>query len=59
MNEEGSEESVSMCDGGGIMSFQRKMGLPDSIAKGLSPEEEREALLVLEEETQGTFSEHE
>ena len=38
-NEEGDEESVSMCDGGGAMIFQRKVELPEPIAKGMSPEQ--------------------
>ena len=37
-NEEGNEESVSMCDGGGTMVFQRKVEPPDPIARGMSPE---------------------
>ena len=39
-NEEGNEESVSMCDGGGTMVFQRKVELPDPIVRGMSPEQE-------------------
>ena len=38
-NEEGDEESLSMCDGGGTMIFQRKMELRESIARGMSPEQ--------------------
>ena len=38
-NEEGNEESVSMCDGGGTMIFRRKAELPEPIARGMSPEQ--------------------
>ena len=38
-NEEGDEESVSMCDGGGTMIFQRKVELPEPIARGMSQEQ--------------------
>ena len=38
-NEEGDEESVSMYDGGGTMIFQRKVELPEPIARAMSPEQ--------------------
>ena len=38
-NEEGNEESLSMCDGGGTVFFQRKVELPDPIVRGMSPEQ--------------------
>ena len=38
-NEEGDEENVSMCDGGGTMIFWKKVELPESIARYMSPEQ--------------------
>ena len=38
-NEKGDEEGMSMCDGGGTMIFERKVGLPKPIARGMSPEQ--------------------
>ena len=32
-NEEGDKESVSMCDGGGTMIFERKVELPEPIKR--------------------------
>ena len=37
-HEEGDKESVPMCDGGGTMTFQRKVELPEPTARGMSPE---------------------
>ena len=38
-NVRSDEGRMSMCDGGGTMKFQRKVKLPESIAKGMSPEQ--------------------
>ena len=38
-NVEGNEASVSMCDRGGTMIFQRKVELPKPISRGMSPEQ--------------------
>ena len=38
-NEEGDEENVAMCDGGGKMIFQSQVDLPEPIARGLSSEQ--------------------
>ena len=38
-NEKGDEDSVSMCDHGGTRIFQRKVELPEPIARGMSPEQ--------------------
>ena len=38
-SEEGDRESVSMCDGGGTIFFQRKVELAEPIATGMSPEQ--------------------
>ena len=38
-NEEGDEVSVSICDGGGTMTFQSKVELPEPTARGMSPEQ--------------------
>ena len=34
-NEEGDEKSMSMCDGGGTMIFQRKVELSEPIARSM------------------------
>ena len=36
-NEEGDEDSVSMCDGGGTMTFKRKVELLKPISTAMSP----------------------
>ena len=36
-NEEDDEKSVSMCDGVGSMILQRKVEIPEPIARGISP----------------------
>ena len=36
-NEEGNKSSVSMCDRGGTMIFQRKAELPEPMSRGMSP----------------------
>ena len=38
-DEEGDEESASMCDGGGAMILQMKVEILEPIARGMSPEE--------------------
>ena len=38
-NEGGDEESVSMCDDRDTMIFQRKVELPEPIARGMSSEQ--------------------
>ena len=38
-NEEGDEEIVSMCNGGGMMIFQTKVELSEPIARSMSPEQ--------------------
>ena len=38
-NEEGDEESMSMCDGGGAVICQRKVELPKPMARGMPPEQ--------------------
>ena len=37
--EEGDEESTSMCGGEGLIILQRKVEIPESIARGMSPEQ--------------------
>ena len=39
MNEEGDEKSVLMYNGGGAMILQREVEIPESIARGMSPEQ--------------------
>ena len=39
VDEKGDEKSVSMCDGGGAMILQRKVEIPEPIARDMSPEQ--------------------
>ena len=39
IDEEGDKESASICHGGGSIVLQRKVEIPEQIARGLSPEQ--------------------
>ena len=38
-NEEDDEKSVSMCESGGSMILQRKVEIPEPMARGMPPEQ--------------------
>ena len=38
-NEEGDEKNVPMCDGGGTINLQRKVEIPEPIARDMPPEQ--------------------
>ena len=40
IDEEGDEESVPMCDGGGPMALQVKVDIPKPVVEGMPPEPE-------------------
>ena len=52
MNEEGDKESASVYNGGGSMILQRKVEMPEPIARDMSPEQknQQQAINALEVE---------